>query len=144
MRKIDFFHGAVLFRIVCEGIVCNINRSTNNSSTYIIDGDIGIYIKYSQRRMSPWIFSFSKLHRDEIKRTYGKLTKLFLALVCNDNGICCLDYSEISTVLSLDNPTFPKWIRVARMKGEKYTVSGSDGRLSYKIGNSDFPKKIYE
>ncbi|MCK4330350.1 hypothetical protein KAX02_10955 [candidate division WOR-3 bacterium] len=144
MRKIDFFHGAVVLRIIRENIIDVINCSTDNNSTYILSNDIGIYIKYSRCRMSPWSFSFSKRHRDEIKKTHHKLRKLYVVLVCNDDGICCLDYTEFSTVLSIENLVFPKWIRVSRMKGEKYSVSGSDGRLKHKIGDSDFPKKVYD
>ena len=30
------------------------------------------------------------------------------------------------------------------MRKEKYTVNGSDGKLKYKIGQNEFPKKIIE
>lgn len=35
-----------------------------------------------------------------------------------------------------------KSIRVSRSTREKYAVSGTDGKLAYKIGNSDFPQKV--
>ena len=69
---------------------------------------------------------------------------LSIVLLCNDDGICCLNFQEFSTIISIENENFPKWIKVQRQYGEKYAVSGSDGELKYKIGNSDFPQKIYE
>jgi len=33
--------------------------------------------------------------------------------------------------------------RISRLPREKYSVLGSDGVLSYKVGDSDFPRKIF-
>ena len=143
MRNIDFFHGVVLSRIVQNRSAC-FKKYRGNNSAYIINNQIGVYIKYSSKRMSPWSFSFSKVHINEIKDMKNKLEKIFVTLICDDNGICCLDYNEFCTTISIENKYFPKWIKASRLKGEKYSVSGSDGKLKYKIGNSDFPQKIYK
>lgn len=144
MKKVDFFHGCVLYKIIPEKNSTLIERYLNSSSIYVLNKLTGIYIKYSQNRMSPWCFSFSAAHRDDIIRVSQKLEKFFIVLVCNDDGICCLQLHELSCIISLKSKNYPKSVRVSRKQREKYTVSGSDGRLSYKIGNSDFPKKIYE
>ncbi len=93
--------------------------------------------------MSPWPFTFSDVHITEIKELNSKFNKAFIVFVCNEDGICCLNFHEFSTIISLGNKKFPKWVRISRMKREKYSVSGSDNKLNYKIGDSDFPKKIY-
>ncbi len=144
MKNFEFFHGAALVRIIHSNVFDSIKKYTNNNSSYVINGKIGIYIKYSQKRMSPWSFSFSEIHIDEIKDMKNGFNKVYVVFVCSDNGICCLNFEEFSTVISSENENFPKWIRVSRMRGEKYFVSGSDGELKHKIGNSDFPKKIYD
>lgn len=142
MNTLDFFHGAILLRIVNDN-ASKLQRYQNNNSSYIINDQIGIYCKYSQKRISPWIFSFSQVHIDEIKRFEGDIGNLFIVLLCNNNGICCLNFQEFCTILSIESKNFPKWIKASRLKGEKYSVSGSDGKLKYKIGNIDFPHKIY-
>lgn len=142
MNTLDFFHGAILLKIVND-TASQLKKYQNNNSSYIINDQIGIYCKYSQKRISPWVFSFSQVHVDEIKRFQSDIGNLFIVLLCNDNGICCLNFQEFCTILSIESKNFPKWIKTSRLKGEKYSVSGSDGKLKYKIGNSDFPHKIY-
>ncbi len=138
----DLFHGAVFSRIISERAVY-IKKHNNNISSYVINDKSAIYIKYSQKRISPWIFTFAQTHVDEIKKIKDGFKDVFVLLICNNNGICCLNYQEFSTVISTENNCFPKWIKAQRQKGEKYAVSGSDGDLTYKIGDSDFPRKIH-
>lgn len=142
MNNIDFFHGAVFSRIIVNSPTC-IKKHSGNHSSYIIDNKTSIYIKYSQKRISPWTFSFTKTHIEEINKVKNGFENIFIILVCNNNGICCLNYQEFCTVISVKSNYFPKWIKARRQKGEKYTVTGSDGKLTYKIGDSDFPQKIY-
>ena len=143
MNTIDFFHGAILLRIINYD-TAKLSKDPRGNSSYIINDRIGIYCKYSQMRISPWSFSFTAAHADEIKKFKRDIDKLFIVLLCHHNGICCLNFQEFHTVLSLEGESFPKWVKATRLKSEKYTVSGSDGKLKHKIGNSDFPHKIYE
>lgn len=142
MNNIDFFHGAVFSRII-DDFPTHIEKHSINNSSYIINNKISIYIKYSQKRISPWTFSFAQTHIEEINKVKKGFENIFILLVCNDNGICCLNYQEFCTVISVESNNFPKWIKARRQKGEKYAVTGSDGKLTYKIGDSDFPQKIY-
>jgi hypothetical protein len=141
IADIDFFHGVVFSRMIGEKASRFEKIETNNSS-YIIDERIPIYIKYSQKRISPWIFTFTEAHIEEIKKVQNGFKEVFILLVCNNNGVCCLNYQEFSTVISTESNYFPKWIKAQRQKGEKYAVTGSDGKLTHKIGDSDFPRKI--
>lgn len=143
MNTLDFFHGAILLKVVNNGPV-NFKKYPHNNSSYIIDDKIGIYCKYSQKRISPWVFSFSKAHTEEINKVKNEYKDIFIVLVCNDNGICCLNFQEFCTVISIESNYFPKWIKARRQKREKYAITGSDGKLNYKIGDSDFPEKIYQ
>jgi len=142
MNNIDFFHGVVFSRII-DNSPNHIEKYGGNNSSYIINNKTSIYIKYSRERISPWIFSFAKTHIEEINKVKNGFENIFIVLVCNDNGICCLNYQEFCTVISVESNDFPKWIKARRQKGEKYAVTGSDGKLTYKIGDSDFPQKIY-
>lgn len=142
MNNLDFFHGAVFSRII-DNSPTHIEKHGDNNSFYVINNKTPIYIKYCQKRISPWTFSFAKTHIEEISKVKNGFENVFVLLVCNDNGICCLNYQEFCTVISVESNDFPKWIKARRQKGEKYAVSGSDGKLTYKIGDSDFPQKIY-
>ncbi len=140
-KDVKFFHGIALARIIDSksAFLKKIDRSI-----YSIDNNrIYFYIKYSTKRMSPWTFSFLMNHVEKIVSLYNSKAKIYIVLVCNDDGICCLNFNEFKTIISYKNKFYPKWIRVSRRRGEKYYVTGSDGALKHKIGNSDYPEKLF-
>lgn len=143
MNNISFFHGVAIIRVIHHESFRLIKVYDENSCSYLINEVAGMYIKYSQKRLAPWRFTFLEDHIYEITEMDRRLEQAYVVLVCNGDGICCLDWHEFTTVISVENKSYPKWIAVSRMKGEKYSVWGSDGELRHKIGNSDFPRKIY-
>ena len=142
MQNFEFFHGAALIKIIHSGCFKTVEIFSKSNAAYLIDEKIGLYIKYSQKRMPPWTFTFDKDHVREIKEINDLLGNVFIAFVCNDDGICCLDWKEFCTVISIDSKNYPKWIKTNRKKSEKYSVYGIDGDLKHKIGNIDFPNKL--
>lgn len=143
MYDYTFFHGHALVRLIHDPLTHGIELHHGNNC-YLINNKSGIYLKHSARRISPWQFTFLPEHLEEIATITGDTKRLFLVLVCNDNGICCLDFQETAQLIMVGNMNQTKSIRVSRSTREKYAVSGTDGKLKYKIGNSDFPRKVLE
>ena len=81
-------------------------------------------------------------HMVEIASLCNQNKNLFVVLICNDDGVCCLSYEELAQVIFFGNIGQSKFIRVSRSPREKYAVSGSDGKLKHKIGDSEFPGKV--
>ncbi len=144
MSTASFFHGAALIRVIRHELFSSIRVYTNNDCSYLVNDSSGIYIKYSQKALTPWSFTFSQDHVHEIGEMNQRLGQVYVVLICNEDGICCLNWQEFATVISTESKTYPKWISVSRMKGEKYSVWGRDGELRHKVGNIDFPRKIFE
>jgi hypothetical protein len=142
MKNFEFFHGAAVIKIVHSGHFKKVESFGKSNSSYLLDEKIGLYIKYSSKRIPPWSFTFDNEHVSEVKEMFSLLGNIFIALVCNVDGICCLDWQEFNTIISIDSKIHPKWIRTIRKKNEKYSVYGIDGNLKHKIGNSDFPSKL--
>ena len=83
-----------------------------------------------------------KEHQEEIDLLKSNFQKVFLVLVCGDDGVVCLTYSELKQLL--DNQHDPiEWISATRHKREMYSVKGSNGELDFKIGQSEFPNKLF-
>ena len=142
MQNFEFFHGAAIIRIIRSNHFKIIETFSRSNSAYIINEKIGVFIKYSQKRMAPWVFTFDKDHVIEIKEIFELLENVFIVLVCNNDGICCINWKEFCTLISTDSNNYPKWIKVTRRKNEKYSIFSIDGKLKHKVGNSDFPDKL--
>jgi hypothetical protein len=144
IKDFEFFHGVVFARILHgtqRPLTMRPFQSVSNAS-YVVNDSIGIYIKYSSKRMTPWTFTFKKEHQEEIDLMKSSFKNVFLILVCNDDGVVCISYSELKEIL--DNQHDPiEWISATRHKREMYSVKGSNGELDFKIGQKDFPEKIF-
>ena len=144
IREFEFFHGPVFARMLHatkNPLSIEPYHSSSNAS-YILNGKIGLYIKHSTKRMTPWRFSFATEHQEEIAEMKGKLDNVFLILVCNDDGIVCLSYEELKQILD-ENYAPTEWVSVSRNPRQMYTVKGSDGSLKFKIGANEFPTKLF-
>ncbi len=140
----ESYHGVVLCRIIHKNQHASIKLySSKSNSSYVVNGEIGVYVKYCTKRMSPWDFTFMKSHCDEIFQMMQNVKSFFLVLVCGSDGIACLDCNETKIVLS-DSLDKPQGVHVARGHREKYRVSsGKDGKLKFKIGDNQFPGQIF-
>lgn len=141
MYDYTFFHGTALVRLVQDHRIHAI-QSYKANHCYLVNSKSCIYLKHSTKRLSPWHFTFLPEHLSEIVEIHNNTKALFVVLICNDDGICCLNYQEVAQLIMVGNMGQTKWIRISRSTREKYTVSGTDGKLAYKIGNSDFPQKV--
>lgn len=145
LREFEFYHGTVFTRLIyaAKGKLCVERFPTPDHAAYVLDGRVGIYVKYSGKRMPPWRFSFQKRHQDEMLQMKQQLQAVFLLLVCHDDGIVTLGFDEVKRLLD-ENHQEVEWISVARNKRQMYAVAGSDGRLEFKVGKQDFTIKIFE
>lgn len=144
INKFNFYHWAI-FSVILNNTNEEISiksYDTKSNSSYILNWKIWIYIKYSEKRMSPWRFSFLKEHQDEILDIKNKFKKVFVIFICKDDWIVCLNFDEFKAILD-SNHWDIEWIALSRGKREKYKVVWSDWKLLYKIWNSDFPEKLF-
>ncbi len=142
IKEFEFYHGAVLTKIAQSDKKISISAYPSSSRcSYVIDGNIGLYIKHSTNRLTPWGFSFAKIHQDEIRSMAHSLDKVFVALVCGKDGIACLSFEELKIVLD-DDHSDHEWVRVSRRPREKYAVKGSNGKMRFKIAHNHFPERL--
>lgn len=143
--EFEFYHGVALCKIIHDAPHATIRLySENSNSSYVVNSDVGIHIKYSTKRMSPWQFTFTKKHCDELFGMIQCLKAVFVVLVCKDNGIVCLNSEEIKTLLS-ETYSKSQALLVARKPREKFRVScGKYEKTKLKIADNEFPAKIFK
>ena len=145
IKEFEYYHGAVFTQLIQESKK-NISLkaySDSSNASYILNENIGLYIKYSKKRLTPWRFSLQKIHQEEILQMKTNLSEVFLLLVCGEDGIVTLNFEELKKILN-DAHEEVEWISASRNPNKEYTVKGSDGALGRKVGKNDFPKKILE
>jgi len=145
IKEFEFFHGIVFARMLHSTRKQFSIRPfpTSDNASYVINDKVGIYIKYSSKRLTPWGFSFQKRHQDEILKMKNDLGEVFVLLVCNDDGVVGLNFSEVRSILDEVHEDI-EWIRVERSRGQMYAVKGSDGKLGHKAGKDDFSTRIMD
>jgi len=143
IKEFEFYHGVVFARILhaIQGEISFKSYPTQDNASYVLNNKIGIYVKYSTKRLSPWRFSFQKRHQEEIVEMKNRLGDVFLLLVCNDDGVVALNFEEIKSILN-DVHDDVEWVSASRNRREMYSIKGSDGKLQFKVGRNDFPEKI--
>jgi hypothetical protein len=142
IREHELYHGAALLKLLSTGeqsVEVRAFAASGVKSSYILNGSVGVYIKHSALRMSPWTFTFQPAHQEELARMATSFQNIFLLLVCERDGIAILAGSEIGTVLDLDSRA-TQWVSAKRGKREQYRVKGSNGSLAFKVADSDFQK----
>ena len=153
----DMLHGAAILSLISsmedldKEITYKISKGETKScyellirhSNNINSLNIGLYIKRSRKRLSPWRYTFSHENQHEIERLLDKNDHLFLLLITDQEGVAVIDYSTLK--LLLDNHfDSSEWIAVSRKLRENYRVSGKNGKLNRALPKNDFPKRIID
>lgn len=143
IKEFQFYHGVVFAALLHHGerqFTVSQFPSSDNAS-YVLNDDVGIYVKYSTKRMSPWHFSFEGRHKAEIRKLRSRLGRTVVVLVCRDDGVAGITLDEFDKIVDVDQVRTES-VRVVRRPREKYTVSGPRGKLPFKIGMTDFCQKV--
>lgn len=142
--EFEFFHGAVFSRMLhaTQQAISIAPYSADDNAAYVVNGDKGLYIKYSTKRLSPWRFSFQRRHHEKIAEMKREMKDVFVVLVCNDDGAVVLTFDEYQQAVK-DALGFGDWISAARNRREMYLVKGPEGRLAFKIGKDEYLEKIF-
>lgn len=144
LNEYEFFNGVVLNRLVRKGKPIKIDVfPTSGNNSFMINDKVGLYLKFSTKKISPWRFSFTKEHQEEMKIMRDLLENIYLILICGRDGIACIEYEELKQILD-EYYEDVEWVSASRLKREQYTIKGSNGKLDFKIADTDYPKKIFE
>ena len=143
IKEYEYLHGVVFNRLCSVRNIKLLIRpyKVSGYSSYIVNESVGLYIKYSGGRLAPWKFTFLKSHQEEVFELYKSYGEVFIALVCNLDGIAILNFEEIKAVLP-DSFDQTEQIRVFRKRNSMYTVSSSSQERSFKVSKRSCPEKI--
>jgi len=128
------YQGAVFAELLDEvdqSLSIRAVREEGRLGAYIIDARVGLYIKHSAVRMSPWQFTFSKANALALMELRRQAPKVFIVFVCWLDGMLCTTLDELTEILGA-GVSEQAWVRIDRGKKKWYSVSGAAGDLAYK------------
>ncbi len=123
-------------------------RSGSDSSAFVIECikldkaiNIGIFIKISNQRRSPWRYTFLRKHQESIELLNGVCDATFVIFVNDDDGVACIDFIGLKELLDAHFDD-AEWISVSRKPSSSYKLKGKDGNLSGLAKRIAFPDVI--
>ncbi len=134
-REYQFFHGALLHEIIVNAggeVRIALDDNYGRPDAYILNGEIGLLIKHSAARITPWIFTFAKEHVAELRQLRAKTKVCFVALVCDEDGFVCVKDSDLVGILTPTESDLAS-VRVDRPPRKMYRVSSSGKELDGKL-----------
>lgn len=155
INNTDRLHGAAVFKLF-EALgkklpSCYFSIDTGESSSaYLLTGidpardlkvQVGLFIKLSNKRLSPWGYSFHQSHQDELLFFKEKCGEAFSIFVNSDDGFACLNFTSMKEVLD-DHHEEQEWVSVSRKPKQAYRISGNDGKLERPVPVNAFPEII--
>lgn len=143
IKEYEIFHGSVFIRILhTTGGDLTLRALTEYGNlAYLINQKTVLYIKYSAKRLTPWSFSFSSAHHEDIFSLHKQFGNIVLVLICGDDGFVAINFEEIQLLLGSPSEKGAS-ISCSRKRREMYTVKGSAGELNTKIGDNHLIEKL--
>jgi hypothetical protein len=134
-RDFEAFHGIVLRSIIvsvgCSVAVEPFNRH-GRLDAYVFDSKVGVFVKYSTKRMTPWPFTF---HIDQVSELLDleiEHPNAFVVFACGVDGLVAIEMATLHELVDFKQ-TEQAWVRIERRPRMLYSLSGNRGELANKV-----------
>jgi hypothetical protein len=126
------YHGAVIRNLIVgvgTALTIQADDDSGQVNTYRLNGDVGIHVKHSARRLPPWQFTYMSDHIDEIERLAERCRQVWLIHICGQNGVAVISLEEFYSINPIDADT-TRFVRVDCDRNTMYRVNGTGARLA--------------
>jgi len=137
------YYGAVLHQILdaTEGATILRRAFPDCAGFYVLDEKIPIFIKYSTKRLGPWVFNFHRDHQRRQQLLFEKLGECIMVFVCGRDGVVALTHEEFRLVLD-DFFEEQESVSIRRRHKEMYKVKGRNGKLKHKVSRNSLRELV--
>ena len=104
---------------------------------------VGLYIKISNKRISPWRYTFLKSHQKEIRKMHEECKNVFVLLIAGNDGVVLLNHDNLKKLLD-EQFEATEWLSVSRKYNQYYRVDGHDRKKKINIPKNAFPDEIVD
>jgi hypothetical protein len=105
-------------------------ESLNKERTsFLINGELGVYLKHSSSRANFWNFAYGENDYREIRMLTLKSKEVAFVCVCGFHGVCILNSKDFATCAGFPDSLTSRVTVRTRLKGS-WSVNGSFGELT--------------
>ena len=105
------------------------------------DVSLGLFLKHSQKRISPWRYTFTKEHQNEIIDLFETCDNVFILLIASQKGIAVINKSLYEELLD-ENIDESEWISLSRKHNENFRIRSKDKNKKDTLAKNCFPNLI--
>jgi hypothetical protein len=130
ISEFETYHGVVLRDIVvcAEDVRIAKHDFGGRVNCFQLDGRLGLCVKHSTARLTPWVFTYNQEQMQEIGRAAEDCEDFWLAHVCGRDGVMVMSLPEFATINPPDSLA-TKFVRVDKSRNTMYRVFGTGGEL---------------
>lgn len=137
LDEYEFYQGVVLRQLAVEN---DFSMSVSfrpfvregRVNAFVMNGRVGVYIKHSSRRMSPWRFTFTIEQAADLLDLEHKFPDSFMVFVCETDGLVTLSLADLHSIVSFQESE-NAWVSISRPPRMQYELAGNRGELKYKV-----------
>jgi hypothetical protein len=127
--EFERYYATVFTSLFEEVSDVRIKKISDNDSAYILNDSLGLYIKHSTARISPWSYSFRTNDFAVIDQMGIDTREIAFGLVCGFQGVCLISSDDLRVAGGFFQGD-PLRVTVRTMRGGSWKVSGTAGDLS--------------
>jgi hypothetical protein len=125
------YHGIVLRELIVKApspLLIEARDDAGRVNSFCLNGQTGLHIKHSAKRLAPWQFTFNEDSLAEIDGLIDAHASFWLVLVCGLDGVAALTAEEFRVLTAVKNDV-ARFIRVDRDRNTMYRIFGNAGKL---------------
>lgn len=133
----EFYQGVVLRQLAVENdyslsVSFRPFVREGRINAFVLNGRVGVYMKHSSKRMSPWRFTFTIEQAADLLDMEHKFPDSFMVFVCGTDGLVTLSLADLHSIVSFQESE-NAWVSISRPPRTQYEIAGNRGELGYKV-----------
>src|SRR5437870_380965 len=123
LDEYEFYQGVVLRQLVVENDLSMSFRPfvrEGRITAFVLNGRVGVYVKHSSKRMSPWRYTFTIEQAADLLDLEAKFPDSFMVFVCETDGLVTLPFLELHEIVNFQQ-TDKAWVSIARPPRAQYS-----------------------
>ena len=142
IKERALYQGAALTQIVEYKHFKALNKADEKYGHYAINDKIRLLIKYSKSDPK-WQFAFNQSDLDTLNVDLEKGYETFVALVCGDETVCCLDRYNLADLLDLHGKTTQAIYVTCEPRHQPKVISRRRNR-EISVPHNSFPDDLFK